>query len=393
MTFSYDPYDLNTLEDPYPAYKVLRDQYPIYYIDRYNVWAVSRFEDVRAISRDFQRFTTSAGVDIDHLGDALIGEGNFLEMDPPRHDSFRNVVRSRFSPRSVKSLEAKVRSHCLELLDPIRERGSGDLAKEFAWVLPMRMICEILGVPSEDHAALGQLYGAMSNRVPGEPEIPPAAHEAATQIRAYLGASAKQRRQAARDDVMSDIAIAKVDGKRLTEPEIVGMCMLLFVAGISTTGSLISNSLALLHRHPEQRAVLMDAAAEPNVQILEAAIEEFLRFETPVQNMLRTTSEDVKMHKTTLPKGTRVTLLFGSANRDEREFDNPDQLDVTRSPRRHLAFGEGIHFCIGSVLARLEGRIAFECVLKTLPQYEVSGPVERSHRPDERGIVSLPVTW
>jgi hypothetical protein len=387
VQFAFDPFSPEVMDDPYPSYRLMLDRYPLYRNEERGFWTLARYEDIQGAARNSTLFSHWEGVDLDFMGKLVFGPGDFLDSDRPRHDQLRNVVQKRFTPKAIALLEPKVRTLTEELLVPIKERGEGDMVSEFALQIPLTMICDLLGFPREDHTMLWELNLAALKRIPGDPQIPQEALNAASRLRGYFLEAAEQRRLAPRDDVLSVMVTSDAGGRKLHPVEVVGMCYLLFSAGLDTTLSFISNSLWLLAQHPEQREMLRQ---QP--EGISQAVEELLRFESPVQNNTRTTSEDVDLHGQTIPAGARVVLLFGAANRDPRRWENPDVLDITREPKRHQAFGEGIHFCLGQPLARMEGRIALETVLREMPDYTVQGPVRRLPRHNLRILAELKAT-
>jgi cytochrome P450 len=380
----YDP--LTFYEDPYPIYRELRDAAPAYRNDERDLWVLSRYADVQAAARDWETFANGRGVDID-VEDFTFGPGDFLDMDPPRHDELRRILRATFTPRGVKALEPAIREKVDDLLDRLIERGGGDFAHDLARRLPFTVICELWGIPKSDHGLLEDWFVRMVERDPGEVAVQDDVWAAGEEMRAYINAAVTERRGASRGDLLSTIAEAIDDG-RMSEAEIDGMTRILLVAGIHTTETLIGNSLHLLAPMPDERRAL---AADPG--LIPAAIEELLRFESPVQWLARATTRDVELHGRVIAAGQRVVLLWASANRDERHFPDPDVLTLRRSPNTHVAFGQGIHFCIGVPLARLEARIAFEALFRRIPEYEIDGPIERMFTRQERGISKLPVRF
>jgi cytochrome P450 len=243
------------------------------------------------------------------------------------------------------------------------------------------------GFPEEDHAELLESFGEMLERDRGHRELPARALAARDRVRAYIQALAAERRAKRRDDLLSFLVDAEEAGQ-LTSDELLGSSMLLFIAGITTTSGLISNSLMHLDRFPDQRELIVRDPA-----VIPAAVEELVRFDPPIQTLARSTTREVAAHGSVIPAGGRVALVWGSANRDERRWPEPDRLDITRKAERHLAFGDGIHHCLGAPLARLETKIAFEELFRRIPTYSVSGPVVRVKTPTDRALESLPVEF
>jgi cytochrome P450 len=378
----YDP--LEYYEDPYPIYRQLRETAPVYHNAERGLWILSRYADVQAAARDHKTFISGRGADAE---DGLtLGPGDFLDMDPPRHDALRRILNDTFTPTALKALEPMIVAKVEELLDRLIDRGHGDFARDFARPLPLSIICELWGFPKQDHKMLENWFERMVERVSGE-AIQDDVRLAGEEMRAYIDEAVRERRNRSRGDLLSTMAQAVTDG-RMTENEVAGMTRLLLVAGIHTTETLIANSLYLLASMPKERRALADDPSR-----IPVAIEELLRYESPVQWLARATTKDVNLHGEVIPKGQRVVLLWASANRDDRQFQNPDLLDLRRTPNNHLAFGQGIHFCIGAPLARLESRIAFKALFTRIPEYRIAGPVERRFTRQERGICRLPVEF
>ena len=375
----YDPFLF--YEDPYPVYRRLRDEAPVYLNRERSIWVLSRFDDVQRAGRDWRTFSSAEGVDID---DSRLGPGSFLDADPPRHDELRKILHADFAPASLGRLEPLIAAKVDTLVASLLERGQVDLVDELARRLPVSVVCDLLGAPAEDHPQLEAWYAGMLYREPGRPEVTDVAEHATREIRAYIVDAVTERLRSPRGDLLSTIAAAHGEG-RLSMDEVDGMCRLLLLAGVHTTSSLIANALMLLEDRPDDRRALgADPARIPD------AIEELLRYLAPVQSGARVTTDEVEIHGMSVPRGERVLLLWASANRDERRFPDPDLLDLGRRPLRNVAFGEGIHFCLGAPLARLEARIAFEALFTRVPEYEIVGPVERHFTFLERGIARLP---
>jgi cytochrome P450 len=360
---SYDPFSREAQLDPYPAYRALLADVPVYRNEERDFWALARFADVQHAFRDWQTFSSAGGVTVDELL-ALTGP-SFLTMDPPRHGLLRDLVREPFRPKAIAALAEQVGAIARRLLDEL-DGGRVDIAAAFAQRLPVLVVCDLLGLPASDDRLLKSWSDALLERTPGDDRTPAAARAAAASMRAYFEEQLAAHRHGAGDGVLSLLVSARVDGKPLPHEELVGLCFLLFEAGNTTTASLLANALLLLAEHPDERALLArDSAA------IETAVEEILRFESPVQNMGRIAARDVALHGTTIPAGSRVLLLIGAANRDPRAWHEPDRLDLAREPRRNLAFGDGIHHCLGAPLARLEARVALGAFLERFADYEL----------------------
>jgi hypothetical protein len=285
-------------------------------------------------------------------------------LDPPRHGQLRALVNRAFTPRRVAALEPRIRALARDLVDDFVEDGSGDLVEQFSGPLPATVIAELMGVPAED----GLMFRDKSTAIVtqdakggGDLDFTPA-----IELTMYMGAAYEERRTRPRDDLMSALLEAEIDGEKLSQEELLGFALLLLVAGNETTTNLISNAVALLDQFPDQRKQLV---ADPS--LLPAAIEEFLRFESPVQGLSRTLRKDAEIHGSTIPENAHILLLYASANRDERRIDDPERFDISRDAKAHLAFGFGTHFCLGASLARLEARIALEELLARLPDFRV----------------------
>jgi cytochrome P450 len=387
----FNPYDHALHADPYPTYRVLRDEHPAYRNDRLGFWALSRYDDVLTALRVPSTFSSAAGITIDARGREF--KPMMITMDPPDHTRLRNLVAKAFTPGRVAALEPRVRAIAAELLDNFATRGTADLVDQFAWPLPATVISELLGVPAADRASF-RAWSSDLVRGAHTADIAPAqlgqaAMRAAMELYRYFGGLLAERRAAPRDDLVSALLAAEMDGRALTEDELLGFCFLLLIAGHETTANLLGNAFLALARHPDARAGL---ARDPGG--LTTAVEEFLRYDAPVQGLARTVARDVEVHGRRLHAGDKVLLLFGSANRDERRFAEPDRLILDRRPNPHLAFGHGTHACLGALLAEMEARVGLELFLARIPDYDVvDGEVERLHSGPIRGLARLPITF
>jgi cytochrome P450 len=378
---AYDPLEQ---EEPYAAYRVLRRDFPVYRNEERGFWALSRFEDVQRAAREWQCWSSAEGVNLDDTL-SLTGPGNFIAADPPAHDRLRRVVRERFTPATIAAMEPAIRADVRATLETALRAGGLDAAATLAWAIPVRTVSRLLGLPLEDEPVLRTGLRAAIAREPGSDRLPATARAAGEGLRTYFADHVERRRRAAGDDLLADIVAAERSGAMSAE-EIPGLCLLLYIAGTETVADFIGNALVALAEHPEQRALL---AAEP--QRSAAAVEELLRFESPVQYQVRTATAETELHGVTIPAGSAVALLWGAANRDERRWERPDELDLTREPRRHVAFGEGIHHCLGAPLARLQGRVVLEETLRAMPDYRVAGEPERIATHNTRGVARLAI--
>lgn len=372
------------MADPYATYATLRADAPVYFSERHGFWALTRYDDVLSAMRDWETFSTAQGVDIDDTG-AAYGSGDFLEEDPPRHDVLRDVVRGYFVPKHLRSHMAEpIRAEVRELLANLRASRSVDLAQDLAWPLPVAVGTTLLGIPESDRELLLGLQRRLADRTPGTREMPPEARAAASAMRSYFESLIRRRRAHPRGDVVTAIATAAPDGRPI-RGDAIGLLFLLFVASMETTASSIASALALLAGHPDQRDWL-----GTNAGGIGAAVEEVLRYESPVQVTKRVTRREVPTHGATIPAGAEVFLVLASANRDERRYERAGDFNVRREPLRHLAFGDGIHHCLGAPLARLELGILLDELLGSGASFELDGPPRRLASHFIRGFAELP---
>ena len=382
----YDPVSAQSHEDPYPAYERLREEFPLYYIQRHDVWALSRYADVKQGLRDWETFSSAQGVELGTYVQ-FFGPGSIQELDPPRHDVLRKVLAPRFMNKRVKEYEGLVRQSARELVQTFADHDHVDLGRMFTQRLPIMTIFRILGIPESDIAWTMETGLEMLNRPPGESGPSPRAHELRGQLVDYLEAQVGERRGGDyTDDVFGDIARA-IDSGDMEVDEIQGLTLLLIAAGMETTTSLMGNIVHALATGQVRRDEVQTNGGELSTE----AIDEFLRYDAPAQWLARVTTREVEIHGTKLAEGSRVLMIFASGNRDPREYDRADQLVLTRDGSRNLAFGEGIHFCIGMPLARLEAKVGIAELIAGTDQFQLDGELLRYPSHVIRGYESIPV--
>jgi cytochrome P450 len=385
----FDPYAYAFHEDPYPMYAQLRSQAPVYHNEEMGFWALSRHADVLEGLKSWQAFTSTHGVSLDPSasGEAARIAMSFLALDPPRHTRMRNLVSRGFTPRRVAEMERRIRELSVEHLDRLVGSGGFDVIEDFAGKLPMDVISEMLGVPAADRADLRTWADLLVHREEGMQDVPREGVVAFGKIRGYFKALVDERRSAPGDDLLSALLAAEIDGERLDDDELLSFCNLMIVAGNETTTKLLANALYWLWRNPEQRALVRDDPGR-----IPQWVEETLRYDNSSQIIARVTTEDVELRDSKIPKGERVLLLIGSANRDEDVFEHADRYDILRDTTQMLSFGKGTHFCMGAALARLEARVAFEEWWPRFSNYEIRPEgAERVHSVNVRGFARLPV--
>jgi len=387
----YDPYDFEIDTDPYPVWKRLRDERPLYYNERYDFFAVSRFEDVDRCSLDWETYVSSKGTVLELIKSGMeLPPGSIIFEDPPAHHVHRRLLARVFTPRNINGLEPKIREFCARSLDPLAGAGRFDFIADLGAQMPMRTIGMLLGIPEQDQEAIrDHIDEGLRLTESTMPDVD-------TMYGADPGSAFEEyiewRASHPSDDLMTELLQAEYEDengalRRLSRPEVLSYVNLLAAAGNETTTRLIGWTGKVLAEHPDQRAEL---AERPD--LVPNAIEELLRYESPSPVQARYVTRDVEHHGGTVPAGSALLLLTASANRDERKFPDADRFDIHRSIDRQLAFGYGIHFCLGSALARLEGRVALEEVLKRFPSWEVDwDDAVQARTSTVRGWERLPV--
>lgn len=362
----WDPF--GRIDDPYPIYEALRELAPMYHNPERGFWALSRFADVQAANRDWQAFSYAQGVNIDNVGTHL-SPGNFLDEDPPLHTMLRAAVKDKFRVGVLReAMTPSVEVEVDQLLAEVAQQDSFDFGMQCAFELPIRIGSHLLGFPAQDCDTLRGIADQAFMQTSGPPgsSDAAAAAEAAIAIRHYFEEQIDERRRHPQADLLTQIATATVDGASIGSAA-AGLAALIFGGSVDTTALTLTNAVNLLGQHPDQRAWLLN-----NPELMDQAIEEVLRFESPIQVFKRTTTTAVEAHATTIPSGVSVFLIYGSANRDPRQFDRPEEFDIRRKFTRHITFGEGIHHCLGAPLARLEATTMLRRFLQLFPDYEVA---------------------
>jgi cytochrome P450 len=388
--FAFTVNDVNLLEpdfwlDPYPVFAQLRAEAPVTWHDECELWSVARHADVMRISRDPATFCSGHGVlPSDRERGAITGAESILFLDPPDHQRHRKLVSPGFTPRRIAVLEARVRELARDLLEPLEKGETVDFAPAVAEPLPMLVIAEMLGVPAQDRDSFKRWSDAMIEAATDPTEN---AYALAAELWEYFARVIEQRRDDPADDLISVLANADVDGELLTNAELNGFCMTLLVAGNETTRNLITGGVEALARYPDQlQRLVADRSLVPT------AVEEMLRWVTPVMNFARTATTEVELGGQHIEAGQMVFMLYGSANRDPEAFGpSAGTVDVGRQPNPHMAFGFGEHFCMGASLARLEARVLFDELLQRFSTIELAGDPERLRMRLERSLVHLPV--
>lgn len=375
-----DLYDLTSSDDPYPVYRELRDAHPVLHDEDQDFWVLSRYQEVRSVLLDPGTYSSAQGINPSgFLGTVPM----MIMMDPPRQTQLRKLLQRSLAPSRVRAMEKMVREIVADLIDSFATRGECEFYRDFAVALPVEVLSRLLGVRVDDRDTFIELCNAIVTASDGTADEVLAAQK---QLLSYFEKVIPERRRAPGDDLIS-MLLAPTEEPPPTEEELLGFAFLLMIAGTETTTNLLSNSCMLLDRHPEVRQRLI---ADPRA--IPRAVEEFLRFETPVQGLMRTTTREVEILGHRIPAGSRVHMLFGSANRDERAFAHPDSIDIERHPNDHFGFGFGIHYCMGAGLARLEGRVAIEQLLEHMPGYSLEhDAMERLCGFSNRGYTRVPM--
>lgn len=352
----YDPFDPAVIADPFPYYRLLQQDAPVYEVEKYGFFVLSRYDDVVAAAQDWEHFSTTWGPGPQRVEAPV---ASILQSDPPQHTRLRSIISKAFTPRAVAACEPLVDTYARECVDRILEQGKADLIDEYAIPIPVVIIAELLGVPREDRALFRKwsddIVGAIGGKV--DPR------DSQREFNAYFSDVVEARQKEPRDDVISKLLRPNAKGEMLDTPEVISFCLSLLVAGNETTTGLIGNLFFELAKRPEAwRQLREDRSLVPS------AVEESLRFDAPNQGLFRHTVKDVELHGVKIPEGRKVLLLFGAAGRDPDHFEKPDEFDIARSPNRHIAFGAGIHHCLGASLGRLEASTALRIATERIAE-------------------------
>ena len=383
--------------DPYPFYKQLREKEPVHQSPM-GFWVLTRYDDCVAVLRDqrfgreeFQQMLTSVYGD-DSEKPAL--PRSMLFRDPPDHTRLRALVSKAFTPRMIETMREHIQEIVDCLLDRVQDAGRMDVMEDLAYPLPVTVICEMLGVPVSDHASIRGWSADIARSLdaiglPSDQAIVERGRKSRRALADYFRRLVPERRARPQQDLLSGLIAAEEQGDKLSQDEVIAMCLLLFIAGHETTVNLIGNGTLALLRHPDQ---LRKLRAEP--ALISNAIEELLRYDSPVQRTARITSVDAEVGGQPMPKGTMVITALGAANRDPAQFPDPDVLDVARKDPRHISFGFGIHFCLGAPLARVEGQLALGTLLRRMPKLALAeSNLEWRESSVLRGLKRLNVTF
>src|SRR5689334_1046310 len=376
-----DPIPQVWRDDPHPVYRELREHHPVYHVEARDLWVLSRYADIQSVIRSPESFTSAQGV----VPSGYAPEDpTIIAIDPPEHTAMRKAVSRAFTPRRMSQLEGRIREIARELVAALPDEGVVDVFREFSDILPYLVMAELLGLEPGTYDILkrcGDVIVYSTDYTPEEMQ------DATRELIEHLAQTFEARTREPRDDLISVLLTSSPEGDALTHEELLSLCFLLTVAGTETTTSGIGNALLVLDRFTDDRARLV---ADP--ALLPTAVDEILRYDSPVQGLCRVTTKPVEIRGTQLPAGARVHMLFAAANCDPDAFDEPDRFDIRRSPNMHLAFGFGIHHCLGASLARTEMRLGLDEFLRRYPEFRVCrNDVVRLRSDTNRGFARLPV--
>ena len=378
----YDPFAADVKEDPYPYYAWLRREAPVYHNEARDIWALSRHRDISAALRNHAVFSSAQGV-----GPERVTVPMMITKDPPDHTRLRSLVNRAFTPRMIAQMEDRIRQIIRHLLEAALDRGSFDLVQDVAEPLPVIVIAEMLGVEPAQRPAFKRWSDDTIGVLGGSPDFDINQYLRTWQeFKAYFLEKIEERRADPRDDLTTRLVTEQEEGAGLTQSEILNFNLLLLVAGNETTTNLITNGALALLEHRDEGLKLRERP-----ELIPSAVEECLRYDSPIQASFRTTTQDFEIDGATIPGDSKVMLIYGSANRDEEVFEEPDRFNVERDPNNHIAFAVGIHYCLGAPLARLEARLALEEVLAHMRDIRIDESVKpvRVDNPLFRGLKEL----
>jgi len=387
---TYSPYSYEIDADPYPVYKRMRDEAPVYRNEELDFYALTRFDDCLAALQDWEAFSSAKSTVLELMNGDEMGGNMMIFMDPPRQTRYRALVSKAFTKARIDALEPQIRSLAVEHLDELVGRTRFDAVKDFTAKLPIDVISTLLGIPKEDRDQVRQWSNDFLHREPGSGDVTPQGLRAMVDSQTYYQSCLDERRRQPRDDMMTDLTRASIRDEsgetvQLSDDDIRGFFTLLATAGNETVTKLLAQSLYWLAKFPDQRRRLVE-----DPQRARNAVEEFLRFDPPSHYQGRWLNRDVEMHGVTMPKDSRVLIINGSSGRDERRFEDPDRLDVERNVDVQLGFGFGRHLCLGAQLARMEMRIGLQEFLARWPDYDAPDDgLERIHSSNVRGLSGL----
>lgn len=394
----YQLLDPEVLANPYPLFARMREQDPVHWDPFLHAWVVTRYNDVVTVLHDFSADRTPRPEQLEQMGIsgmrpiAALMVKQMLFMDPPDHSRIRGLASVAFTPRRVERLRGHIQEITDALLDRAAEKGRLDVIADLAEPLPAIVTAEMLGLPVEDHQKLkgwSQSFAEMLGNFQHNPDRVPGVLRTVEEMTAYFREAVAEQRERPRDGLLHALMTAEVDGDRLTDEEVIANTIVTMVGGQETTTNLIGNGILTLARHPGELARLKD-----DLSIVPSAVEELLRFEPPSQHTARLTPHDRELGGRQIKKRQAVIAVMAAANRDPEKFPQPDRLDLTRNPNKHVSFGWGAHFCFGAPLARIEGQIAFETLLRRFPDFaiEPGAPLVWRENLGLRGLKALPVT-
>ena len=388
--FDFDPFDPKFFENPYPSYTTMRHEHPVFkkVVENHRVWPhywmISRASDVNNALSDWKTYSSTGGTLVDT--DVSLLPPNMFHMDPPHHDELRSILSRVLTPKRIADLEPQIRKYALSLIEERVAAGTFDASTDFAQLIPTVTMCTLMDLPQTEREKFLQWN---LDTLGAADFTSPTALKAWGEMDAYWRSIVKDRRNRGTKDLISQILDAQLEGENLADDEVSGFCSLLHDASQNTTMNMITNAIIVLSRYPDQRRKLKE-----NPALWSTALEELLRFVSPVQGLARMTMRDVELHGVTMKAGDQVLLLYGSANHDETVFENPEVLDLERPVKTNWTFGHGIHYCLGNAVARLETRVAIQALLDTIGDWELDeSALERNQLVPTRGVAHAPISF